>query len=474
MSTQPAAAEETAQEEEAIFYRSGWAGFVYHQIEEYHREPLLHYRPRYLHPVAVGDSIRPDSARCPNRPADAPTGYRILHKLGHGGEATVWLAQGVEASYRRLVSLKVYSAHCSSAAEREARALSTSMATSNAPWAKHVLFLLDSFIIQGPNGIHHVHITDVVLPIVDAPPLSAGTKKDLLRGVARGLAHLHRCGYIHGDVHIGNVGCTMPPSFASAPLWEAMRAMYRYEVMMVLPVDPTQSSATLPAYLLSPCALSNCYRDHVDKDPGWCPEARIFDLGNARQTADADNVVEDVRWACPPPEAAFAHYALGGREILPTTATDVWCLGAMMTIIFSGMPISQRTGKFRMLDYALLDGVLPPAWRQFWEADPKLGPITVTPTESAEEWRKLRQAFMQQNPDFDGTDLDCLTSLLRRMLALDSAARPSMEEVLADPWFADARLAAAGSDPGADADSATPLRFDDRRADHAHRKDHAT
>ncbi len=81
---------------------------------------------------------------------------------------------------------------------------------------------------------------------------------------------------------------------------------------------------------------------------------------------------------------------------------------------------------------------------------------------------------MQQNPDFDGTDLDCLTSLLRRMLALDSAARPSMEEVLADPWFADARLAAAGSDPGADADSATPLRFDDRRADHAHRKDHAT
>ncbi len=81
---------------------------------------------------------------------------------------------------------------------------------------------------------------------------------------------------------------------------------------------------------------------------------------------------------------------------------------------------------------------------------------------------------MQQNPDFDGTDLDCLTSLLRRMLALDSAARPSMEEVIADPWFADVRSAAAGSDPGADADSATPLRFDDRRADHAHRKDHAT
>ncbi len=99
MSTQPAA-EETVQEGEAIFYRSGWAGFVHHQIEEYHREPLLHYRPGYLHPVVVGDIIRPDPSRCPNRPADSPTGYRILHKLGHGGEATVWLAQGVEASSR--------------------------------------------------------------------------------------------------------------------------------------------------------------------------------------------------------------------------------------------------------------------------------------------------------------------------------------------------------------------------------------
>ncbi|TFK79669.1 kinase-like protein [Polyporus arcularius HHB13444] len=284
--------------------------------------------------------------------------------------------------------------------------------------------------------------------MIQAPQLSACTKKDLLRGVVRGLAHLHRCGFIHGDVHIGNVGCTMPSRFASATIWEVMEPMGRYNVMMVLPVDPTQERDSIPAYLLGPCALSYCYRTHRGKDPSWCPEARIFDLGNARHVRDEDNVAEDVRWACPPPEAAFAHYALDGRGILPTTASDVWCLGAMMAIIFSNMPISERNGKTSMVDFALLGGVLPPAWCQFWETDPQLRTIAVTPTISAQKWHKLHESILQENPDVDGADVDRLISLLRRMLAVDSAARPSMEEVLADPWFAATRsVATEGADP---------------------------
>ncbi|TFK78448.1 hypothetical protein K466DRAFT_77982, partial [Polyporus arcularius HHB13444] len=151
-------------------------GFIYNQLEDTEREPLELYRPGHLHPVVVGDIIRPESSRCPNRPANSPTGYRILHKLGHGGEATVWLAQGLETP-ERLVSLKVYSAHCHTAAEREARALRASAATSNVPWSKHVLSLIDSFTIRGSNGIHHTHVSDVVLPMIQAPQLSACTKK---------------------------------------------------------------------------------------------------------------------------------------------------------------------------------------------------------------------------------------------------------------------------------------------------------
>ncbi len=100
MSVQPITTDsETAQEDEVISSsgsESEGEGFIYNQLEDNEKEPLELYRPGYLHPVVVGDIIRPDSSRCPNRPANSPTGYRILHKLGHGGEATVWLAQGLE------------------------------------------------------------------------------------------------------------------------------------------------------------------------------------------------------------------------------------------------------------------------------------------------------------------------------------------------------------------------------------------
>lgn len=70
--------------------------FYYYPMDDPNKEPLELYRPGYLHPVIVGNIICPDPSSNSNRPADLPTGYRILHKLGHGGESTVWLAQGLE------------------------------------------------------------------------------------------------------------------------------------------------------------------------------------------------------------------------------------------------------------------------------------------------------------------------------------------------------------------------------------------
>ncbi len=101
---------------------------------------------------------------------------------------------------RRVVSLKIFSAHCFSAAEREASAVRTSMTSPNAVWAKHIIHLLDDFTIRGPNGTHKVHVTDVVMPMKQLlrSRLSAVKKKELVKGLAQGLAHLHRCGIIHG------------------------------------------------------------------------------------------------------------------------------------------------------------------------------------------------------------------------------------------------------------------------------------
>lgn len=70
--------------------------YCYLDPNQLFQEDLELYRPGHFHPVHVKDIIRPDSASSALRSRDAPRGYRILHKLGAGGEASVWLAQELD------------------------------------------------------------------------------------------------------------------------------------------------------------------------------------------------------------------------------------------------------------------------------------------------------------------------------------------------------------------------------------------
>ncbi len=64
-------------------------------------------------------------------------------------------------------------------------------------------------------------------------------------------------------------------------------------------------------------------------------------------------------------------------------------------------------------------------------------PAVITRENADTEWPQLCDRIVQQNSHFDRPDVDRLIPLLRRMLVLDSASRPSVEEVLADPWLAE-------------------------------------
>ncbi|RDX51111.1 kinase-like protein [Lentinus brumalis] len=408
-------------------------------FEEYEvlQEQLSLYRQGYLHPVAVTDIIRPDVSISASRAQHAPSGYRILHKLGSGGEATVWLAQELD-HLDRAVSLKIFSGHCSSAGEREARALKACVASPNTPGSRHILSLLDDFNISGPNGTHKVHVTEVVMPLmVLSRLLSPTSKTEVARDLARGLAHVHHCGFVHGDIHDGNVGCAMPPAFAREKIADMMSLLSSYDVTMVIPNNPAFHGPELPHYLLSACELLLVYESYNGLKAHQ--HAKLYDFGNARRAGEETNGTDDVRWAWPPPEAAFAYHGCNKREALPTMAGDIWCLGALILRLFTGEWILHDTSPACLLEQAKLDGVIPAAWREYWDTVAYLRDRSdqVTHENADVGWSKRRDYFMQKNPNVDVAEVELLISLLRRMLATEPEMRLSADEVLTYPWFAE-------------------------------------
>lgn len=110
--------------------------------------------------------------------------YRVLHKLGYGSFATVWLARdllppGCVVSciviggplnflLSRFVALKITVADFP-ADNREVRILKL-LADNNVvdiEGSRYILRLLDNFQIEGPNGTHEVLVTEVLASLSD-------------------------------------------------------------------------------------------------------------------------------------------------------------------------------------------------------------------------------------------------------------------------------------------------------------------
>jgi serine/threonine-protein kinase SRPK3 len=62
----------------------------------------------------------------------------------------------------------------------------------------HVLELLDSFQINGPNGTHDVLVTDILVSLSDLRDLEALDSRRAAYHKLLGLAYLHRQNIVHG------------------------------------------------------------------------------------------------------------------------------------------------------------------------------------------------------------------------------------------------------------------------------------
>ncbi len=164
----------------------------FHAIDD--AEPFYRYGPGGYHPVAIGDRLGGH--------------YRILHKLGHGGYSTVWLAR--DETLQRLVAVKVCTADAS---PRESEILSLLRNLSEvdndsddgAVGRGMIPTLLNTFRIDGPHGTHTCLVTDVARCSVNEAK-RRGSYAPLMLPVARAIAaqliltvaYLHGKGFVHG------------------------------------------------------------------------------------------------------------------------------------------------------------------------------------------------------------------------------------------------------------------------------------
>ncbi|KAK5938564.1 hypothetical protein PMZ80_008753 [Knufia obscura] len=167
-------------------------------------EDLEKYRPRGLHPIRIGDTLKTSR-------------YTIVHKLGFGNSSTVWLAR--DDIENRLVAVKVLTANASRISQEIAvqRFLLRLMSPGS---SNLVTKILDHFVAKGVNGRHLCIVFELAGPSLQVLLKDAKIRPDhvrkLSRDIAQGVAGLHSSAIAFGDLSTANVLLR----FAEMSSWE--------------------------------------------------------------------------------------------------------------------------------------------------------------------------------------------------------------------------------------------------------------
>lgn len=156
-------------------------------------EKIYDYEPGGHHPLHLGEELNDR--------------YKIIHKLGSGGYANVWLCCDEKRSgdAPRYVAVKIIMAEGSTQDCPELRVnklVEIGILADTA--AEHFCLPLDQFDIEGPNGTHLAFVYPVLGPRVsrlfnkvEDDDLDV-TLRNLAAQVTRAMSVLHKHGICHG------------------------------------------------------------------------------------------------------------------------------------------------------------------------------------------------------------------------------------------------------------------------------------
>ncbi|PVH79375.1 kinase-like protein [Cadophora sp. DSE1049] len=319
-------------------------------------EHVYDYEPDGHHPVHLGD-VYGNNGR-----------YRVIHKLGSGGFATVWLCRDTEAKGpTKYVALKIlmaetYNDECPELRVNQLEdALSQHIDRGND--AGFICLPLDHFKIHGPNGDHISFVYPVLGPNVSLGlcRTSEDPDRDLRRiglEVTKAVKFLHSQGICHGDLTPSNILHRIT-GLDGLDEDEVLKILGNPVLNPVLDASQEQHhETTAPNYLVYPVNWSDVDTQFISQ------ESCLIDFGESFSISQ------------PPSDLGIPGPYRSPELILDKSAgvgfgSDIWALGCSLFEIRTGRklfcPFDDEDNEYLCTFVQVLGKLPEPWWSETWE-----------------------------------------------------------------------------------------------------------
>ncbi|KAI1844726.1 hypothetical protein JX266_009182 [Neoarthrinium moseri] len=318
-------------------------------------ERIHDYEPGGHHPVHLGSMLHDR--------------YKVIHKLGSGGYANVWLCQDTLNKMPKYCALKIIMAEGSTRECPELR-INQLQDFGQDPdsLSGHFCLPLDQFEINGPNGLHYAFSYPVLGPrvsrlinIANSEDPGAPLRKMCLQ-VTQAMSTLHEQGICHGDFRPANILAHIS-RLDHLSEDDLLTLIGRPETVKVLTASGDEHSLPgAPHYLVYPIDWDKVAESIAGKDL-ILAKACVTDFGESFNITEPTEDLGIPQIYCSPEYVLDRKVGLG---------CDLWALGCTLFEIRTGRKLFDTFDDDPdeyLCKVAMILGKMPePWWSEVWEA----------------------------------------------------------------------------------------------------------